>query len=120
MLKDGGFNLRKFCSNSAALQKRVDKDNVSPAPKHHASGSSLTEGSEETYSSSTLGRGQKIHLGEQKVLGVRWNVELDHFVINLDDIAIAARELQPTKRNIVSLVGKFYDPLGFLAPVVIS
>ena len=42
------------------------------------------------------------------------------FVINLNDIAIAARELQPTKRNIVSLVGKFYDPLGYLAPVVIQ
>ena len=37
--------------------------------------------------------------------------------IYLDDIAIAARVLQPTKR---SLVGKFYDPLGFLAPVVIQ
>ena len=120
MLKDGGFNLQKFCSNSASLQGRVDKDNVTPAPRHRAGGPSLTEGSEETYTSSTLGRGQKIHLGEQKVLGVRWNVELDHFVINLDDIATAARELQPTKRNIVSLVGKFYDPLGFLAPVVIQ
>ena len=27
--------------------------------------------------------------------------------------------LEPTKRNIVSTIGKFYDPLGFLAPVVI-
>jgi len=120
MLKDGGFNLQKFCSNSASLQRRVDKDSVGPAPRHWTSGSSFTEGSEETYTSSTLGRGQKIHLVEQKVLGVRWNVELDHFVINLDDIAITAGELQPTKRNIVSLVGKFYDPLGFLAPVVIQ
>ena len=73
---------------------------------------------DETYSSSTVGHSQRIHLGEQRVLGVRWNVVLDHFVVNLDDIAIAARELQPTKRNVVSLVGKFYDPLRFLAPVV--
>ena len=29
-------------------------------------------------------------------------------------------ELEPTKRAIVSLVGKFYDPLGFLSPVVIN
>ena len=26
---------------------------------------------------------------------------------------------EPTKRNVVSIIGKFYDPLGFLAPVVI-
>ena len=34
-------------------------------------------------------------------------------------IASTAAELEPTKRAIMSLVGKFYDPLGFLSPVVI-
>ena len=27
--------------------------------------------------------------------------------------------LEPTKRNIISTIGKFYDPLGFLSPVII-
>ena len=31
-----------------------------------------------------------------------------------------ARSLEPTKQNIVSLVGKPYDPLGILAPVVVK
>ena len=30
-----------------------------------------------------------------------------------------AFELHPTKRNLVSLIGRFYDPLGFLSPVII-
>ena len=27
--------------------------------------------------------------------------------------------MEPTKRNVISLIGKFYDPLGFLAPIVV-
>ena len=52
-------------------------------------------------------------------MGVRWNVNTDQFVVSLNEIARLARSLEPTKRNIVSLVGKFYDPLGILAPVVV-
>ena len=115
MLKDGGFNLRKFCSNSVALQARVD-------PKTYFTEHPLLrpiEVLEETYTSSTLGPGQEMRPGEQKVLGVRWDVASDHFVVNLDEIAAAARMLEPTKCNIISLVGRFYDPLGLLAPVVV-
>ena len=27
--------------------------------------------------------------------------------------------MEPTKRNVISLIGRFYDPLGFLAPIVV-
>ena len=29
-------------------------------------------------------------------------------------------ELEPTKRNVISLIGKFFDPVGFISPVVVS
>ena len=35
-------------------------------------------------------------------------------------VATAAKDLVPTKRNIVSVVGRFYDPLGILSPIVIQ
>ncbi len=28
-------------------------------------------------------------------------------------------ELEPTKRNVISLFGKFFDPVGFISPVVV-
>ena len=39
--------------------------------------------------------------------------------MSLTDIAAMAANLEPKKTSIVSLVGEFYDPLGFLSPVVV-
>lgn len=39
--------------------------------------------------------------------------------MSLEQIVFAASELEPTKREIVSLVGRIYDPLGILSPIVI-
>ena len=113
LLKAGGFNLRKFITNSSQLQDRINRDEG----VLHAS---KTPELEETYSSSTLGATQSLCSGEQKILGIRWNVSADHFVIDVSNIACLARELEPTKRHIVSVVGRFYDPLGFMSPVVIQ
>jgi hypothetical protein len=41
-------------------------------------------------------------------------------VFDLSDLSLAASNLQPSKRNLVSLIGRFYDPLGFLAPVTVK
>jgi hypothetical protein len=42
----------------------------------------------------------------------------DKFVFSLNEIAELAQKLPPTERNVVSLIGKFYDPLGFLSLIV--
>ena len=36
------------------------------------------------------------------------------------EIANYARDLQPTKRIVVSVAGKFYDPFGFLSSIIIE
>ena len=55
---------------------------------------------------------------EQKVLGVQWNFVSDQFVFDLREIATLARNIEPTKRNVVSVTAKFYDPMGFLSPII--
>ena len=61
-----------------------------------------------------------MYSGERKVLGIWWDITTDQLNMSLEDIASAASELEPTRRAIVSLVGRFYDPLGLLSPVVIQ
>ena len=55
------------------------------------------------------------------MLGVTWNPCSDSsgFTSQID-LSVAADNLRPTKRDLVSLVGRIYDPLGFLAPVTIK
>ena len=114
ILKQGGFNLRKFRSNSSMLQLMIDSQEM-PDP---SAGNPNFE-IDETYASATLGSTLKQHCGESKVLGVRWDVAADQLVMSLEDIASAAVELEPTKRAIVSLMGRVYDPLGLLSPIVV-
>ena len=116
ILKDGGFNLRKFQSNSSMLQSRVQQETksqegqsytVSSEESRSSSCGHMVMSSEESYSSSVLGTGQEMHSGELKVLGVRWNVSSDQIVLNLDEVAS------------ISLTLEIFDPLGFLSLVVI-
>ena len=60
-----------------------------------------------------------MNVGEHKILGVPWNPTNDCLIFNVAELPRLASCLQPTKRNVVTLIGKFYDPLGFLAPVTI-
>ncbi len=120
ILKKGGFNLRKFVSNSARVQEKIDKAEKIPDLAAKSSAKGDTDSVEDTYTKTVLGASQRIHVGEQKVLGIRWNVDTDQFTFSFEDIAHLVREMEPTKRNVVSAVGRFYDPLGFLSPVVIE
>ena len=73
-----------------------------------------------TYNDVTLGTQQSVGPQELKVLGMRWNPQTDHLIFSVSDIARAAQTVEPTKRNVVSIVGKFYYPLGYLTPVVLN
>jgi len=50
-----------------------------------------------------------------KTLGIRWNTETDEFQFKFQ----CPTSDQLTKRSILSSIAKLYDPMGWLAPVVI-
>jgi hypothetical protein len=117
---DGGFNLRKFVSNSKPLQERINR-----AERSHIPGSSHTpvndcaDWLDESYVEATLGDSQAFGTEEQKVLGIRWNPGDDCLVFDVSAVIKLAGTLEAMKRNVISIVGRFYDPLGFLTPVTV-
>ena len=77
MFKEGGFNLRKFVTNSSNLQKKivVSERLMQLPPTDHTL-------NEESYARLTLGTTQKVPTGEIKILGIRWNPSTDIFVFD--------------------------------------
>ena len=57
--------------------------------------------------------------GDFKVLGMNWNGDEDVLYFNTDEIhAEASRILKPTKRQLLSLGARLFDPLGLVAPIL--
>lgn len=110
IFRAGGFNLRKFVTSSLNLHLQINCAEGIQQPVQKLSYS------DETYAKTTLGAPS---VRDHKILGVSWNPRDNCLFFDVSDLAQLAYNLQPTKRNIVSLIGKFYDPLGFLVPVTI-
>ena len=111
LLQTAGFNLRKFASNSTSLQLRVLQEETA---------SQIVTTDEETFTQATLGDSQRLQENETRVLGVKWNTSEDQLGYTFESIIRVAENTEPTKRSLVSATGKFYDPIGFISPVVIK
>ena len=112
ILMDGAFNLRKFRTNSPSLQLEINAaENQLENPQETPSPSL-----EETYANATLGRPHSSDSPTVKVLGVLWDPRDDCLQFSVADTAEVAARIEPTKRNVISVIGRFYDPLGFLSP----
>ncbi|XP_022836959.1 uncharacterized protein LOC111364343, partial [Spodoptera litura] len=92
LMNSGGFQLQKWSSNSKAVLQYIGKNNCDD---HELP--------------------LKVN-NVVKVLGVNWNRETDSFeyTVNLPEPQQPA-----TKRTILSEIAKLYDPLGWIAPVVV-
>lgn len=120
ILAEGGFNLRKFVTNSGTLSRRIEQNESNFYSIEGESVNGNLEEEDKTYTKDLLGGRQGQEDDEQKILGVRWNYVIDELIFDLNELAILVNKIEPTKRQIVAVTTKFYDPLGFISPVIIS
>ena len=50
---------------------------------------------------------------------MKWDPDDDSLLIDLGDIAKEALNTVPTKRSVIRIASRLYDPLGFAAPVIV-
>ncbi|XP_054713000.1 uncharacterized protein LOC129222513 [Uloborus diversus] len=93
ILKDAGMKLRKFKTNSSSLKNLWEKHGVF---------------NEDENVNSSL-----------KVLGVRWDTDQDNLQIDAKPLLDSIQNLRTTKRSVLQMAAKVYDPAGFISPFVI-
>ena len=113
-MANGGFRLPKWKTNDTKLKERIDATETIVTKQETVR--RLED--EETYVKSKL-ECQSGSKGE-KVLGVRWNCDLDTFHLDLVQTAEKAEGLEPTKSNVLSLLASLFDLLGLISPVTVS
>lgn len=88
----GGFPLRKWAANQGDLMEGVP-------PEHRL----------------TPSVGAQLPSEEQSILGLRWKPEDDVFALTVRQGPSSA----PTKRTVLSRTARLFDPLGWLAPIIV-
>ena len=118
-LKEGGFNLRKFVTNSSMLQRKIDLQESCPVNCTKTVSPHQSTSEELSFAKVALGVDES-HLKGLKVLGIQWNPDEDMFIFDLSNLCKRSMELEPTKRGIVGIVSRIYDPIGIVSPVTIQ
>ena len=96
LLHLGGFKLTKFVSNVPDLADRIDGSAQSTEPKVIVSS-----------------KEESMH-----VLGLKWDHNNDALVVSRGTNSTITKSL--TKRLVLSLVSKVYDPIGLVAPFTVG
>ena len=81
----------------------------------------MITGEDQSYAKMTVGDLQEIQSQEEhKVLGLNWNLDKDTFILKLEKVVEFGENLKPTKRNVLKIAAKVFDPLGLISPATVT
>ena len=118
ILAKGGFNLRKWHSNSANLLKLIKNYEIT---QEHSESSNPNE-DDESYAKSqtTISSFDERNDKTVKVLVMNWDTVTDEFFFELSELARYGESIPETKRSVLSFTAKLFDPIGFLTPFTVE
>ena len=118
-MQRGGFNLRKWKTNSRVVQESINRSSDSVVRQAVTKGTKSIAEEDESYAKTTTGPsfGANTYADNVtvKVLGSIWNIETDQFTFDLSDLSNQAKLLPTTKRSLLKISSKIFDPLGLLS-----
>ena len=115
IMKDGGFNLRKWLSNSKEVMSEINTREVKEESKPPVY-MNITE-DDQSFAKTSLKQTEAVDNEGTKVLGLIWDTEADTFIFNFENLTAKTREAPATKRTILGMIAKISDPLGWIAPI---
>ena len=124
LMQRGGFNLRKWKTNSKIVQEAINGMNDHANPTTEPGSTKTISEEDESYAKTTHGppiaAGSTSENAIVKVLGSIWNTDTDQFTFDLVDLPQHASLLPTTKRSLFKISAKIFDPLGLLSPFTIQ
>lgn len=123
-MSSGGFNLRKWRSNSRKLQMQITKLESSPGSANtQQEVTNVNKEDDKSFAKSSVGCDSTTSDNEDavvKILGMNWNTLTDEIFFNFSDLCPFAQALPLTKRSVLKVTAKIFDPMGFLTPLTIE
>ena len=107
VMNKGGFKLRKWNSNSKTLRDRIAAVEASRLPNNDIE--------VKQQASVTSDKNRYV-----KFLGINWDVDTDEFHFDLSELIAFAQALPSTKRSVLKLSAKIFDPMGLVTPFTIN
>lgn len=117
-----GMNLRKWNSNSHELIQMIRSSTVLAKETQPAGlTSENVEEEDETYAQAVIGQGiSSSPTQTSRILGVIWDSDTDVFSFSFTQLNEYTKTMEITKRSILRLTAKIFDPLGLVSPFVVQ
>jgi len=134
-MNKGGFQLRKWNSNSKPLRESIKVQENSSANEMTRikqevdfcdnngimqANADMSNGKDPVTRSSQPPSVESDEDCFVKFLGINWNVNRDEFRYDLTELMSYVNSLPDTKQSVLKLAAKVFDPIGLLTPFTIN